>query len=50
MVIRVVTKGQFWVVITEVGKRQLCVVITVVKKGCFEWVLVWLKWAVLGGY
>ena len=43
MVIRVVKKGQFWVIISVVKKRQFWVVVSVVKKGSFGWLLVWLK-------
>ena len=38
MVIRVVKERQFWVVLS------------VLKRGSFGWLLVWLKEAVLGGY
>ena len=43
MVIRVVKKGQFWVIISVVKKRQFWVAVSVVKKGRFGWLLVWLK-------
>ena len=48
--IRVVKKGQFWVVVTVVKKRQFWVVISVVKKRQFWVVISVVKKRVFGGY